>query len=819
MVGKISSEIQYPIICRLKLSTGQSSWEDTVKFNATVAPISRWKVSLLNAELFIEEKQQLAHFKVRINNLGNITEQLTLKLDPNNDNLTVPVGISSLLLKPACDTILTYQIILPKHLEELQEDNQILMYVKDQKKNTQVVYQKIFSFKTTLKDHPFPWYTVPLSIEYSTQDPNTAGGQYFVNTTGRIDLSRDSRAMTFRYRTNNYFLRTNQLLSNNQILNINYESPKFKIATGDLFESYNGLLQGVGTKIVYKDSVMNIETMAMKNKWINRYDVGLRHLFRINQKNRFSGNTLWTLDTNQSYRSFYYMGTYEHNFSSSHLIKIGSGLGSQQFNLHSLQQDVIGLSGDVQHEYRNVYFSEKVTGTYFSPNFPGLNSGVVRVTSECQYTLKHSYFGGYARMEKHNPPYRGPNTTANIQNTNQEYGLRLGLNHKIITFTLIPSLSIYQQKIDSLSINSQTPRLSVNTTFQYAPEHNLSLLLAAGQTNGTGINTFVPAFNLQGTWTYHIFELLFQYDKGPANYVEVKDYVVNGIHIERLRISPSVRMTFFKEILSINLQGNYAYNAGIPQPHSLLLRGDMKIAMLPKGFSFSINITHNALIASSEPTNIFATIKKNIFAPIIGVRRYQNLKLILYKDLNSNQKLDNNEQTIADALTMVGARYFVTNKKGEINYKNIPENDYNIDISQANKIAGWVSQSAVKQVVHAKENTVVYIPFVLSRSIVGRVNLQKDRLSNSNFDVAKIRIVAISKTTAREYTTLTDEEGKFFLNLPEDDYILSINKEVFGDNYTIAQSEFHLSLIGRASKQEIIFEVQEKKRIIRIKKD
>ena len=245
----------------------------------------------------------------------------------------------------------------------------------------------------------------------------------------------------------------------------------------------------------------------------------------------------------------------------------------------------------------------------------------------------------------------------------------------------------------------------------------------------------------------------------------------------------------------------------------------MKIAMLPKGFSFSINITHNALIASSEPTNIFATIKKNIFAPIIGVRRYQNLKLILYKDLNSNQKLDNNEQTIADALTMVGARYFVTNKKGEINYKNIPENDYNIDISQANKIAGWVSQSAVKQVVHVKENTVVYIPFVLSRSIVGRVNLQKDRLSNSNFDVAKIRIVATSKTTAREYTTLTDEEGKFFLNLPEDDYIVSINKEVFGDNYNVAQSEFHLSLIGRASKQEIIFEVQEKKRIIRIKKD
>ncbi|HEY0896897.1 MAG TPA: carboxypeptidase-like regulatory domain-containing protein, partial [Sphingobacteriaceae bacterium] len=217
-----------------------------------------------------------------------------------------------------------------------------------------------------------------------------------------------------------------------------------------------------------------------------------------------------------------------------------------------------------------------------------------------------------------------------------------------------------------------------------------------------------------------------------------------------------------------------------------------------------------------QPDYLNLSIRKNLNMPLVGLRRYKDLKVVLFKDMNNNSVFDSGDLPISDAKLVISGQRFTTDSKGTVTYRNIGSGDYTLELKQDDNVRGWVAKNGFRQELNVDRSQTWYIPFKESRFISGRVHVVKDGFSKLSFSTAGIRISALN-SKGESYSTLTNGEGRFFLNLPADSYLLQINKNVFNEEFRVLQDSFRIDLTGETGG-EIVFEVREKKRAINIRK-
>jgi hypothetical protein len=67
------------------------------------------------------------------------------------------------------------------------------------------------------------------------------------------------------------------------------------------------------------------------------------------------------------------------------------------------------------------------------------------------------------------------------------------------------------------------------------------------------------------------------------------------------------------------------------------------------------------------------------------------------------------------------------------------------------------------------------------------------------------------------YSTLTDENGEFYFNLPSGNYVITLSEVAFGDQFRPVQFSQAADLLSNESKT-LYFEIKQKRRQINIKK-
>jgi hypothetical protein len=203
-----------------------------------------------------------------------------------------------------------------------------------------------------------------------------------------------------------------------------------------------------------------------------------------------------------------------------------------------------------------------------------------------------------------------------------------------------------------------------------------------------------------------------------------------------------------------------------------------------------------------------------LVTPCVAVKKYKSAKIVLFKDENSNGIKDKNEEVIEGQMMTLNGNMFISDADGLVQVKNTGDTILKGDLGYTSKIKGWAPVAGSMQ--NFAGNGTQYVPFRKCKVLQGKVTLAKDSTSNLKFNIARIKVI-VKGTDNSTYSTITDENGEFYFNLPTDNYMVSLAEAAFDENFRPVEFSLSADLTNNQEKT-VYFEVKQKKRTMNIKK-
>ena len=170
---------------------------------------------------------------------------------------------------------------------------------------------------------------------------------------------------------------------------------------------------------------------------------------------------------------------------------------------------------------------------------------------------------------------------------------------------------------------------------------------------------------------------------------------------------------------------------------------------------------------------------------------------------------DANEEAIAGQMISLNGNLFMSNENGEIFFKNVEATNFKADFSYSSKIKGWSPAAGTIQKFETTGDNTEYIPFRPSKVLQGKLTLVADSLSDNKFSMGSIKIT-VTSTDNTSYSTLTDEDGNFYFNLPTDNYVVTLSEAAFDEHFRPSQLSQRVDLTNNSTKN-VYFEIRQRK--------
>lgn len=800
---------------RLFLNVAGYSQKSAYTYYARVGANSKWRVSLLNPNLLLSRASRENSFRLLLSNKGNATEELNVRI---NTSLTLlQARNSTVKLAAGKDTTLVYSFtIAAKFLEDFKSQ-EVIVQVTDQKKQNQLLLQRISSFGTFFRENPSGWYTFPLSVEFVAQNFTTTYKTVYINSNGSLDLNK-GRALSFNYRTDNF---STQSDGSSRYAFLNYSSPKWKISVGDQSEFGDFLIDGLGARLGFDNGKgYRTEVLGVDSR------LGDARLFRLNQQLNFLGNqqlenqTVGSFDRENKINSVLNMSTYELGWRKYNHLVLRAGISREEFYRFSKPLRKTGNSLAAAYSYSSPRLTGRFGLTATDASFPGINRGLMQSNNELTFHFKRLSLGllfDYNERQLNPALDTGTVLSQLLGGRIAEYGLKTGWRFDNGYVTLISSLiDQVQSSSDLLLVRSYKLNFNAGKEFSQYLSASFSGSLLRNEAPDNPSAKAGYSLNAYATLAARNYGFFVRLDNGPSYYFDFVNYLNNGYSTRRFQFSPYYEQSFFKDVLHFRLQMDYTDDRSLPDPE-LMARGDLSLDLNTRGVSFRIFGSKNVRnISGNRSDYISMSIRKSFNLPLLGIKRFVTMKVLVFKDVNSNGIYDLGDEAIPDAAVGIAAQNFLSNKKGEVSYKNIKAGGYDVDLSRVNTVKGWMPRNGFRQHYEVRSSQTVYIPFSQSRYLSGKLNVQKDPRSNLVFRPDNIRI-NVSNSRGESFSTLTTESGEFFINLPQDTYKVRISSNVFDEDFRLLSDTFNADLLHKNS-EHLIFEVRERKRQINIRK-
>lgn len=800
---------------RLFLNVAGYSQKSTYAYYARVGANSKWRASLLNPNLLLSRASRENSFRLLLSNKGNAPEELNVRI--NTSLLLLQARNSSLKLAAGKDTMLVYSFnVAAKFLDDFKSQ-EIVVQVTDQKKQNQLLLQRISSFGTVFRENPSGWYTFPLSIEFVAQNFTTAQSALYINSNGSLDLDK-GRSLNFNYRTDNFNAQSD---GSSRYAFLNYNSAKWKVSVGDQSEFGDFLIDGLGARLGFDNGKgYRTELLGVDSR------LGDSKLFRLNQQFNFSGNqelenqTMAGFDRGNKINSLLNMSTYELGWRKYSRLILRAGISREEF--YRFSEPLRKTGGALAAAYS--YSSPGLTGRFglsaTDVNFPGINRGLRQSNNELTFHFKRLSLGllfDYNERQLNPALDTGTVLRQLLGGRIAEYGLKTGWRFDKGYVTLISSvINQVQSSSDLILIRSYKLNFNAGKEFGNNFSASFSGNLLRNQAPDDPAAKAGYSLNAYATLAARNYGFFVRLDNGPSYYFDFVNYLNNGYSTRRFQFSPYYEQSFFKEVLHFRVQMDYTDDRSLPVPE-FMARGDLSLDLNSKGLSFRIFGSKNVrTIAGNRSDYMSMSIRKSFNVPLLGIRRFVTMKVLVFKDFNSNGIYDLGDESIPDAAIGIAAQNFLSNRKGEVSYKNIKAGEYDIDLSRVNSVKGWMPRNGFRQHYEIRSSQTVYIPFSQSHYLSGKLNVQKDPRSNLVFRPGGIRI-SMTSSGGESFSTLTTESGEFFINLPQDTYKVRISSNVFDEDFRLLSDTFNADLLHKNS-EHLIFEVRERKRQINIRK-
>jgi hypothetical protein len=794
----------------VKMIDASANFVHEASFALRPAPSVKWKAQLVLRELIITNNTSKVTVAFKIENNGNLPDKYSVSF---SNDFTVANYKSLITLAPNESSLEQIELKLTEaEIKSLQkkEFTIFLVNISGEKKS---LVQKITRVESIFRDNVDAWKRVPITAELNSIGLLKNNTFHFMRIFGSQLFSRERRL--------SFTVQTPTIYSNGDIQKaaspiIDYTSPRLDVSAGLMYETNEFIVFGDGLRIRFKEKIHDwYEASYNKSSFSDLSQVVLKMSREIRKNLLYSTNNIANLDhTNKSNG---YASLHRLDWSNSIGFKLNVETGFGFSNQKTTRQDttvkgpMIGFAGEK--------YEGKIQGhanlRIYSKNFPGIYKGYTHYVHDLSYKIRKSTIGSYVEIGNQQPfLYIDSAFQENFNYLIKNISLRYGYSSKKISFIAYPGiLSQKQDSLNSPQANmkkiSSTLYLTVRKKWQVSYANHIGTVTISNNKSIAPIFSMYHSLNIQSLHT----GVLLRYDEGPFFYRDITEYIDKGIYKTILQAAPFVYYSFPKINVDVRGQLNILTNKPSNE-NSFQFLNNIFWNLPEKSLTVGLNTTVDLRNTSSSSVDLL--LRKKLNVPVVKKRSYKNFRIILFKDVDGDGKKSDSDVLISNAYFIIEKRLLQTNQVGEILVENFAGNAINLDISPINNVIGWVPVGGLKQAWPVTGQSSIYVPFKKAKLLSGKLVLDKDEKSTTSFDIEGIRITAVARD-GTTYSTLTGGDGGFYLNLLDDEYVVSINQNVFDETFKIIDPVRNIDLVHN-NKAEVIYIVRQKRREIIIKK-
>lgn len=834
-----------------------------------VEKISNWHIQAETNQIYFLHNSDTAQISFYLTNEGNATEELSFDLNAFRNQLNLydgsfkPFEKADLELKSGADTMLNYYVVIK---EEFEGENS---YNTLKKKTNREVYSIRAEAKNKGEDHLY-------AIDKENITLNKVSDYYQENRYGAISLplvvqldaynileqSTYLSLQAYGNKTINdvnelsYFYQTN---FNSNVLNadaflgdyffIGYNAPNYYGELGNLVLNHEGAsVSGKGVRggyrikghelgggIVASPNVLDIE------KW------GGSLYYKFNYKPYDLRSAVYAFYEENSYNKQQNLTVIPETFwriSKNHLLRVmlGYNLRNYLFNEPgSFSKN--GYGTRISYGGRFNRFTFSATGRYGTPTYepsPGITqlsaiSGYYHPNG-LQSRLLVSHFS--SRPDIYD--VFGVLVQDGLRSRTNQAEYKLSLSEKMNTV----SGSAYVRERMYSNLVMLNEGLGISYYKRFEDNSRISASLNTDMNQFPELQGFGSFFTARLKTSYRIRNNILinlRYHYGPFYYYEFSEYAASKTNPQTFFLNGYYDLWMAKNRLLARFSGNYNYRLNREQ-HIVNTRPEL-FWYTKTGFRFSfygnmayfsrqqqfINQPETYSRASSANLELGFGVRKELGLPVSG-KRFFDTEFIAFYDENGNGMKDKGEKGLSNVLvsmipeaeeglfTSMDGYKILTGKSGNGYLENINGGLYSILVEALTSGDGFYNNS-VKSIQLIKDE-VVYLPFTSGGQVMGTLQVQKaryTRFSEKDIELANIRVVA-SDSFGNEYSTLTDQNGFFKIEVPGGKYKIGVNSAVFGAGFSINNNNIPVDINDENKSVFVNFLVSEKERKMNIKR-
>ncbi|NOZ35069.1 MAG: OmpA family protein [Chlorobi bacterium] len=831
---------------------------NTVYAFVKIPVVSKVKIKTNKTSAFFSQKALKSSFEIRIENLGNISELISIQFDPEKslfiEKNHEPIKIDNLNIESGETKILKYSVTLNNKID--YKKYRIHKLNLNINIHDSIIKKTIwFKYIDWKYKNESPEYKKPLNLELTAF--NIFGNSkpiYIGQVYGNI-LLKNKKAVYYSFQ--NYNRKTGRNLWINSRIETRFDSKKTSVFIGDYTGTFEHSMYGRGIYLSQKIG-----------KKVNFKAAYTQRVIRDVQNYAVSYSQKFSIPLSLELGSVY---TLDPNFND----KFKLGFAKVSTNIY--KSNLFFLFGNSQSEYNRFPVKTVYKGWGYRAGF----SGRIKKTN---FNLRSEYgtpeYFGYSQGRQYsealiNMPVK-KNKLFTLQYFSQSYRPIVITNNEILSnrFTKFQKLKLllgyYTPHNVFLYAGPVLDEENTNNFVYYNPndlfatftgmveagtriynkftDNSFSFSAKYGITSVYNYSNFLNGVSYEGrlgeqqyniaqinaSFKQHNFGVHLIYYLGPYNISQQFAYFYSLIYSKSLSIVPFYEKYLLNDKIRFTLRGSYINNLS---SKSSRINLNTEITWFAgKGWTINFlntssfhKVTNNT--GSSSFTSSYFQFGINKSFDIQQPRlKYYKYTAVFYKDLNGNRIHDANEPGVSDVLVNINrahpeqdlkdknyngeflANELYSNEEGKIEYDNIVEGDYIIKYTPQNiQTEKFESEGSSKQFI-AKKDTVMYIPFMERNKLFGKISLHRSKhsaLGNIPLDNIKITVEGNDKT----YSTLTDKEGYFEMYIPVSDYYKVKINNIFREHFNLRQ-EFYIVKFNGYKQFELSFDFDEKERKI-----
>tara|TARA_R110001599_G_scaffold174679_4_gene366667 strand:- start:19141 stop:22023 length:2883 start_codon:yes stop_codon:yes gene_type:complete len=830
-------------------------------WNLEIKKFSQWRANVLDKVAYFPSSGDSTSFRVNFTNTGNSNENVYVLFSPpvkvtiadsqgnpiaeNAFSMSLPVGVDTTLRFVARltngkqkDDFFSSKPMIDQEAEE--GVYRVQVQVKDNSGGSASSGGRVELLRLSNEvkaESEEGSSSIPITMEFNSYNILSQFTNFSLDLYGDTDLGLNKN-LRYYYQT----IISNSAYTGTQFLGsyrfAQYSTPKLQVAAGDIGDNMEILLNGTGVKGNYNYGKFNVGGIYVKrqqNGNLQNYltNIGARVGFKsgkgiqleaeaVSRKDEFNDIDGSLVTANGSYR-----------ITNSQLLRVNAGFSQEKHTQSTNPFETTGYGFGAKYSvtYKGVSLASQARLN--SPNFLSQYRGTTSLNMNVRYPFGDGqYFSLKADMNSRDAEiYSKGLLFPQNEFKRNVYEFQYGWSTENGNFVLFPR--IHDDEV--LGIRTFTTGGGVLYSTNMQSKFRIYTRFYTGFTKALDydVDPYLVA-RWENTIRYKNLNVTARYYYGPYGVLDNLRVVEDGINPQSAFISAFATLNFRKARLSVRPTFNVSYESVLARVRTnfspqltFYSKNDFQFTLT--GELFRINQGESPLPSvNALGDGVFNTYTQSNFLLRFGIKKTFNIKrpgskshdleVVVFKDLNGNNRRDVGEEFVRDALVTVKDMALMTNEDGVVIFKDLTQGEYKVKSDVLSNMEGWFKGDG--QTVLLDNDRTVFIPLKRGVQVKGNIILQQAQysaLGAGGMNLSGIR-VNMTDNFGNSYTALSGQGGEFNLYVPFGLYTIKVNEQAVDEQFQFAQSSYTLNVNNVNVNYQVTFYLIEKSRKVNIKK-